>query len=166
MKYFSAFIFIGLSHSNLVLSDEPPFSRVFNSTAQRTELDQIRYLNESQEAHTSESTLTAKKMNSLIKFSGVVLRSDGKHMFWINGQSRLSPSVLPSDIKISSIPSKKNFSYVSTRNSSQTLKAGQIWDQNHNKIFEAYQIIETDNQEMKKKEPDKISNIIKLGTPQ
>ena len=149
MKYFlTPFIFSALSiftalcfgdgtHQN---SDqlEVPFERLFTTSAQRRLIDHPDQQGEAVIINnvTRQTSVSPPKQ---VELSGVVLRSDGKHMVWINGESELSQT--HDSVNARPLWVRKDSIKVPVRTQQTTvqLKPGQVWLPDKKRVEEQYQ---------------------------
>ena len=99
------------SHSSLAATDE--MGRLFYTPVQRAQLEAARA--HGLRAGSSRNAQTAGADNPLLRFDGIVTRSDGKTTRWVDGKAQVGPS------------------------SVSRLKPGQI--RADGKIYEPYQVL-------------------------
>jgi len=135
----AATLFLFIFYNSLSIANEAPFERVFHSSEDRRELDQVRARQAKSDVLHDQSVTNSKSNPTLITVSGILRRNDGKNVVWINGASKLSVTPPSKNIKTYPLKNQKSKAFISTPGSSKTLKAGQVWEVETNKVFESYQ---------------------------
>ncbi len=145
MKNLFAFIsLITALHGTALHADSDyPFKRVFTTEAERDILDKIRLDPTATEASTqinatatTPTTPTAPK----VRFSGVHIGANGKHIVWVDGKSKLSKTPPSNDVKTSPPAKTTGKARIHTDGKSTLLKPGQVWLINSNDVQEGYEI--------------------------
>jgi len=123
-------------------ADKYPFGRIFTSPSERELLDSSRVENKtSMEQHIVHSSTTRNIQLTETKpvhFSGFLVREDGKSTVWLNGHNANAPKNI--QLFKSSKPRKGSSSIlVSYKNKLTSLKPGQVWVTDQNKVKEGYE---------------------------
>lgn len=123
------------------------YGRLFTYPATRRYLDKNR-----SSKITNESAVSIKSgpvnadavqtQSRKVKLSGYVLREDGQHMVWLNGNSELS-NQNDSDYRASKPSTRRKSVYVHANKKSTLLKPGQVWLLDSQEIEESYLMDET-----------------------
>ncbi|MBL4865412.1 MAG: hypothetical protein JKY67_03440 [Pseudomonadales bacterium] len=119
------------------------FHRLFTTTGDRILLDRVRREGLSEDFEMNSKTATVKEVRPRrreLYLQGVMLRDDGNHVVWVNGQNTMSSRELEEGIIVDlrhilkdgpAIP-------VETLTSEFTIKPGQVWLEDLDKVIEAY----------------------------
>lgn len=127
--------------------------RLFTTPKERAQLDKIRR-NTGLSKQGSEGQVKMEQQpntDSLnVNVNGVVIRSDGKNVVWVNGKSKLMDRTA-NDLKLntSDLSKQKIEVPVSVPHRNITLKPGQIYDADTGSVVEAYQLKEDHKQQDK-----------------
>lgn len=130
---------------NKVSAEDLPFGRVFTSPEERKKLDGLRekialdanFVNEEIAAAAKASPASEAPKKEDIQLSGYILREDGSAMIWINGRSELS-GLNSQEVKTTTPRANQAQVTVRMQGKARSLKPGQIWSLNKDRVLESY----------------------------
>lgn len=153
-----------------------PFSRVFTTQQQRHDIDLARRAaakisREMQEEKTPTvlPISTDNKTMHLpeqVRFSGMLIRSDGKNMAWFDGRSVLSKDKPKGTVASRKISKHRLKVPVRVKSKYTSMKPGQVWLVDEGRVEENYLIPDTDpivtiSSDNESKPTDTVENIAK-----
>lgn len=124
-----------------VMADDP-FDRVFTTPEQRRALDAYREsganVPEPEQATNDSADIPETEK---VRFSGYLLRSDGRQTFWVDGQSEVAgESSGKAGASHGRVRRGEEAVQFRARRESRDLKPGQVWLLNEDKVIEGYQL--------------------------
>lgn len=122
-----------------------PFDRVFTTPEERRALDAYRRDGEllpEQDAASSDGTGGAEVPETeKVRFSGYLLRSDGRQTVWVDGQSTVSSSEVGNAGAIHGrVHRGEEALQFRARREARKLKPGQVWLLNEDRVMEGYEL--------------------------
>lgn len=125
-----------------------PFSRVFTTQQRRYEIDKAR------RARSKEGTLTIlppvdgtipldsnePEIPAQLRFSGMLLRADGKHMVWLDGRSELSKVPPEGKVEVKRLKSGRLEVPIEVQSKLTLMKPGQVWLVEEGRVEEGYSV--------------------------
>jgi hypothetical protein len=79
-------MFCALTVASAAIAAEPPLGRFFFTPAERTRLDQARIQKQRAPNTVIADTIAPPPLAEVITYSGIVRRSDGKSILWLNNR--------------------------------------------------------------------------------
>lgn len=119
-----------------VAAEPYPFDRVFTTPAERVYLDAVKAGSDPPAQQTAAEP--QRRADNSVAVSGVMIRGDGQTMVWIDGKSTLSATPYYQDIATRALTSSPGLIAVQLQQKRKTLKPGQVWLLNDNRVVEAY----------------------------
>ncbi len=122
-----------------------PFDRVFTTPEERRVLDAYRrdgeLLPERGAASSDSADSAAVPETEKVRFSGYLLRSDGRQTVWVDGQSDVSSSEVGNAGAIHGrVRRGEEALQFRARREARKLKPGQVWLLNEDRVMEGYEL--------------------------
>lgn len=123
-----------------------PFSRVFTTQQQRFEIDLARRARAKDGVQTTlpsadgtpSEASSEPEIPEQLRFSGMVLRADGKHMVWIDGRSELSKVPPEGKVEVKRLKNGRLEVPIEVQSKLTLMKPGQVWLVEEGKVEEGY----------------------------
>ena len=116
--------------------------RLFSTAAQRAHLDQLRHNNTPETASPPSPDSAPQPVKKLapVSLEGIVRRSDGSEVIWINGKA-VERQQIADGIVIRQGPDQHHRVLIETTDTrrSARLKPGQTWDRERRRVVENHQ---------------------------
>ena len=117
--------------------------RLFSTAAQRAHLDQLRHNNTPETASPPSQNLAPQPVKKLapVSLEGIVRRSDGSEVIWINGKA-VEQHQTADGIVVRQGPDQHHRVLIGTTDTRRyaRLKPGQTWDRERRRVVENHQM--------------------------